>query len=530
MESLTHVSMWSKHGWIRISPNQAIKQHPYGVIVRSDSFRCELCGQSVGLSAGKRQYKSGGKGEPYFFHSLGEADKSCPERTHGNPMPLSYKASEYSLPLRLLILRDAFRFEIGFPGLRGEIPDSISSFDVCIRLEDKDAQPFRYQYPARFESIGFTWLSVGNIPSSSYTITTTYENPSLSFYWPFHVRGVDRTGTVFDAETGNMLSHGADVQIGKAYFVLLSGTLTYIPTSVQYQEIAKTRINLKEWRLYKITALNFSESSAKFFMNYQCRLTEMPASIRVLWPAYVENPYIIRHNQERLWLYVRGENVETKSFPPTHQTKFPSPSNLGNVHVFHACERQQILSIGRSEMIQYAYLWQDALDENRKLPSVSVQDLAGETIPSGIAYQIPRRNILQICSQNCDGTVSILQHGILIGRRLLKAGERIDISSVCFGMEIRITLGLDCVWTVQFQRRHENHRQLDSELVRRLERGRGALRPVPHSWGAMANKLEAYPNVREWLYKKVREGVMSESSYCLLRHIICGGDSEKENP
>ena len=53
MASLTHVCMWSDHGWKRITAEQAARLHPGGTIsARSGLFMCELCGQYVTLTDG----------------------------------------------------------------------------------------------------------------------------------------------------------------------------------------------------------------------------------------------------------------------------------------------------------------------------------------------------------------------------------------------------------------------------------------------------------------------------------------------
>ena len=355
MESLTHVSMWSEHGWIRISPQKAAKLcYGGGSSSHSGLFMCELCLQSVCLPNVKKQI-------PHFRHLSQEADKTCPERVFGNAVSLSYRASDYSLPLRILSSRGAYHFEIGFPCIPISILKETDSFAVKIWPKEQAVQPFQYLYPARFQPDGITWLSVGNVPSSGYKVHTTCTKSELLSCWSPNVRGIDLNGTVFDAGTGNMLSHGADVQTDKAYFILQRKPLTSVPRSIQYQkiaeqEVAQFSIRPQIWRLYRIRALDFSESSAKFFMNYRCRLTETPASIRILWPAYVEAPYIIRHKENQLWLYVRGENVETKSFPSANQAlKEVSPTTASHGGVSH------IMDVCRGKRkTAYGYIWRFA--------------------------------------------------------------------------------------------------------------------------------------------------------------------------
>lgn len=73
---LTHVCVWDKNGWKKITVNQAVKMtRGYGgVSASSGLFMCELCGQYVSLTSGNIR-------NPYFKHSKEEESKDCPERT-----------------------------------------------------------------------------------------------------------------------------------------------------------------------------------------------------------------------------------------------------------------------------------------------------------------------------------------------------------------------------------------------------------------------------------------------------------------
>lgn len=71
MASLTHVCVWSKNGWKRITPEEVAREHSRGgVSARSGIFMCSLCGQYVTFFNGRVQ-------APHFRHSSAEADKSC---------------------------------------------------------------------------------------------------------------------------------------------------------------------------------------------------------------------------------------------------------------------------------------------------------------------------------------------------------------------------------------------------------------------------------------------------------------------
>lgn len=108
MASLTHVCLWDKKGWRRISAEEAARRNPYTVSAYSHLFMCELCGQYVLLANGQ-------KNAPHFRHSSAEQDKSCEERTIGAGSPITYQANIHETPIRLVGLNSKdFTLELGF--------------------------------------------------------------------------------------------------------------------------------------------------------------------------------------------------------------------------------------------------------------------------------------------------------------------------------------------------------------------------------------------------------------------------------
>ena len=105
MASLTHVCVWSKNGWKRITPEEVAREHSRGgVSARSGIFMCSLCGQYVTFFNGRVQ-------APHFRHSSAEADKSCPERMYVHGYDYTYAAGEHELPIRIVNVTD-YGFEL----------------------------------------------------------------------------------------------------------------------------------------------------------------------------------------------------------------------------------------------------------------------------------------------------------------------------------------------------------------------------------------------------------------------------------
>jgi len=117
MASLTHVKMWSDHGLVPITAEEAASLRPSGTVsAHSGLFMCDLCGQYVTLTDGQIYAR-------YFKHSSSEKSKDCPERTFGpGVLPPLYSPEAHELPIKICNVSDAgFSFEIGFLYLPAEI-------------------------------------------------------------------------------------------------------------------------------------------------------------------------------------------------------------------------------------------------------------------------------------------------------------------------------------------------------------------------------------------------------------------------
>ena len=60
----------------------------------------------------------------------------------------------------------------------------------------------------------------------------------------------------------------------------------------------------------------------------------------------------------------------------------------------------------------------------------------------------------------------------------------------------------------------------DEQIAKRLEAYHGEMLPIAHSLGGVAAKLTEYPMVRQWLYKRIRQGEMPIAAYRYFRSFI----------
>lgn len=87
------------------------------------------------------------------------------------------------------------------------------------------------------------------------------------------------------------LNYDADVEIGKEYYLLRRGYFYYHNhSSIQIEKAVEKRFGWESWTLYEVKALEFNEESARFFLDFHCRLTAEPVTLQPVWPLYIKAP------------------------------------------------------------------------------------------------------------------------------------------------------------------------------------------------------------------------------------------------
>ena len=519
MPSLTHVCMWSDKGWNRITADEAARLHPGGTVsAHSGLFMCELCGQYVLLTDSTIQVR-------HFRHSSSEKSKDCPERTMGAGAAVTYKSGEHELPIRIQNITDKdFDLEMGFV----QVPHNLLSAQLRIEIKQNHygAQSFVYS-KERLNAEGITYLSIGGIPSEKYSINVTGTTDAIYQFWPRIVQGMDPEGSVFDAASGKRLVYDSDVAVGKKYYLLKMG---YIYRShgkhVTIKEVCRKTISWRNWFLYEVMANDYDKESARFFLDYHCRLTEKPIEIQTVWPVYVEGSYLVRHNQKNVVMHVVGNAPTTNVFPDTSVRKYSCQE--GYVLVISCNARQQLISAGRTKALQYTYFWQEPLNQITKKPEAKVTDLYDNVIPEGVLNVLPDKQILRI-SIPFDGILKIRVEGFTVDKRAIYANTPLEIDKVTWGMELQVNIGLDCAWKCIFSKKEERQEKNDEiQLLNHLQKHAGGQIEVPHTLGSLAASLSGYPEIRMWLYRCIRTGYMSEQAYRELQQWVLSDSLREE--
>ena len=307
MASLTHVRMWKNNDWVPITAEEASRIHPGGTVsAHSGLFMCDLCGQYVTLTDGDIRIR-------YFKHSAHEKSKDCPERTFGTGYLYSYAPQDHELPIRIRATSSSFSFEVGL--IRAPISSLKKDFRVLIR--PKGVYDITYEYTKeRLNYDHITYLPIGERPFEKYTLELKCGDNKLYEYWPKEIRGIDPSGTLFDRTTGKKVLNDADVEIGKEYYLLKRGQIYYWRSSgIQIRKILQKQIQWERWTLYVVSASAYTEDAARFYLDYHCRLTDKPVSLQPVWPLFIEGNYLIKHNENSVYMLVTGNASAFKTFP-----------------------------------------------------------------------------------------------------------------------------------------------------------------------------------------------------------------------
>lgn len=500
--------MWRGKEWQHITASEAAQLHPGGrVSAHSGLFMCELCGQYVLLTDGHIQIR-------HFRHSSAEKSKDCPERTFGTESCDTYVAKEHELPIRIKnITSNSFELEIGFL----QIPSNLitSNLKIVIIPNLYEVKPFIYM-KERLNREGITYLSIGDILSEKYSINVTGTSDVVYQFWPKVIQGIDPNGTVFDVSTGKKLVYDSDVVIGKKYYLLRRKAISNIKRSyVTIREISLKSVLGYVWHLYEIIANDYDESTARFFLDFHCRLTEKPISIQPVWPIYVENPYIVKHNQKSIVMHLTGNNVRMRAFPKAEVKKWICTD--GSVYEFNCNSRQQLISAGRMKALQYTYFWREPLNQVTNTPTAIITDLQGTVCIAGKHYELPKNRTLRFVIPY-DGMLSIRQNDVTIEKIILHANTPIEVDNIIWNMELELCVGLDVVWKAFFcHKAKDQDLEVDKKMFQRLNSYGGSQIAVPHTMGSLASKLSRYPMIKKWVYKCIRIGYMNERAYHELR-------------
>ena len=510
---LTHVSMWTKNGFMPVTAEQ-VAQMPncrYSVPARSGLFLCRLCNQYVAFSSAH-----------YFMHSRGDQDKECPERLVGFYESIAAKVKQRALPIRLTVI-DSRNLSVAI-GIA--LPSGVLTDQGTISIESIDSKKAFSFNISRFTAGDIEYVSLQQDLSSVYKLKLD-ENAQerLKGLIPEEVKGISAEGTLFrvlgNSKTAKKVLHGMNVHVNTKYFLLtqyrifLSDTKQ---TSLSCTQICYCNIGHRTWYVYEVNALRYDDITRRFFLKYRFILSESMEKLVTVWPVYCNSPYVTYHNSHKMWFYLHGEDVSAYSFPATYIQSTQCGTDADQVLQVYCNGRQQTLLAGKSKILRYTYLWRVQLITKIEEPTIIVTDLNGESIPSGETSQLPLKRILRIQGP-FDGKVLIRKNGQLIEKRTLKAGQTSELDRISFDMEIQILQGLDQVWSIYF--RTQRTLFADDELIfQQLVQCHGQSVQFPHRYGVMENYIKDMPKVSQWIRTCIRAGIIPEDALKIIQKFV----------
>lgn len=509
MASLTHVCMWSDNGWERITAEQAARLHPGGTVsAHSGLFMCELCGQYVSLTDGAVQTR-------HFRHSAHEKSKNCPERIFGAGYSISYSSQEHDLPIRITgVSPSSFRFEVGL------IRAPIGSFSRDFRIEIMPKGVLNTPYVFTKERLNYesiTYLPIGERPFEKYTLNFKNGSDKLREFWPTEINGIDPEGTLFEKISGKKLTYDADVEIEKEYYLLKRGYFyrrSY--GSIRIQEVTQKQFGWETWTLYVVSASAFSEESARFFLDFHCRLTDHPVSLQPVWPLFVEGNYIVKHSQDSMYMLVKGNVATVKTFPFAAVRQLSHDAVCPKLYEVLCFSRQQLISVGRTQALQYTYFWKEPLNRVGLSPAISITDLSGSEVASGETNTLPHNKTLLIKS-TFDGELIIFNNNCVVDKRKIFADKQLELDGLSYGVSVQVFIGLDVVWEIDFKKQQSIITNDEIEILKQISNVSGASIPAPHSLRNILVGMGRYPRICQWIRKCIKEDTINEQSYRRLQ-------------
>lgn len=516
--------------WIKTSDDEASILYPDRTVRASEGrFKCGFCHQHLTFTYSKFKLRC-----RYFKHSRAEQDKQCQERSEqllqigGSLASWRFQAGIYDgfqagihdLPLRIRCSHSGFKLELGFL----QVPSTLLRDERKIHIRSYDDPSWEgrvYSTMSQFvENDGITYLSVGKVPRHTYSISIIPFDYQLRRYWPDRVEGISpyTDGALFHNHNGigKKLPKDSDVLVGRKYTLLARAPFFQNYQNINIELICQCSVKDSSWYVYEVTATSLEYEAIRFFERFGCHLTESAVTLVPIWPAYIKDPFLLKHCSDDVTFFLR-DGTRNDVFPKIlpDEPLQTEQCNCGKVFTVKCRESHQVLSAGRTTVLLYSQIWDDPLDQTTPLPNVRVTDLDSREIPSGKYTSLPTKKTL-VVNAPFDGYVVIKNNNAIIKKQPLKSNQEIELDKLKYEHSVEIFQGLDLVWSVCYVKPTSELTATDTQLLYELEHCYGSEVEIPHSLGSIAQKMGAYPKTKLWLYKHIKSGKMSQRAYKIL--------------
>ena len=245
-------------------------------------------------------------------------------------------------------------------------------------------------------------------------------------------------------------------------------------------------------------------------------MTDQPVSLQPVWPLFTESDYIVKHGRNNLYILVKGNAAEVKTFP--HAAVRPLSANTSQIKLYEvSCsDRQQLISAGRTQPLQYTYFWKEPLDQVGSYPEISVTDLSGSEISPSETDILPYNKTLRFKS-DFNGELIIFNNHRVIEKQKMPADTCIELDELSYGLSVQVVIGLDVVWQIDFKKQIITTGNDEKELFHKITNVSGISIPAPHSLQNILIGMRHYPRICQWIRKCIKNGTINEQSYRRLQ-------------
>ena len=534
---LTHVCYIRNGKYVRITAKEAQIEYPYGVSYRDEVFICQWCKQYVTLTIeGERQ--------SYFKHAPNNPiSKNCAEYKQGFysgeyascSNNYTFNPREYYLPIRIKMdtTEKDFELEIGMPPLPiGEFFKN-SQMRIVISASDCNNKEWKYNEKIsteeqnkcnnvyeylewRLHESGLTYFSIGKVPQQSYSIQILPKDHPYNWIIPKRINGISNTA-IFHKKSLKLIPENSPIIANNEYIIISRAKLDF-PTSCRINKEFKAKTS--KWIVYDIMVEKYDHLVWCFFIRLGGYELDEKIAIYDFWPVALRTPYLLLHLPRENWFCINGK-VGVKLYPNLEPKEYYIKDTF-NVFSCIPDGGNQLVAIGRKQVLKYTYLWQNDLNMEGASPICTVRTINGQDIiQCGENNSLPEKKALTVSidvkGHKVDGCYEIRRNGVIRARGVIKPDKRNDIEGINFGDCVQIYAGLDKIWECSFVRKQSEKHIDDEALYQKLIRCRGAMVDIPHAFGALADKLKDYPKTMQWLRHCIRDGKMGWKAIQVLR-------------
>ena len=400
---LTHVSIWTEHGWTHITEEEARRMYSGSnatVSSNSKCFMCELCGHFVTFT------RNTSKRDRYFRHSRGDEDKDCTERSTSNSIQqIQNKYEKIELPLKLVeIKRGIFEIQLGIPAISEGIKNRFLNCDILIKgMSSKNRYSSSFVYSMeRIDPYRVTYFPLGKSPSLTYKIDFTNTDDTdkkvIHFFIPSQIRILNEEDgynfAFFNKDSGLKIPVMGDVVPNKAYYLVTTKNYSNINNKNGLYRMHCG--DLGGFHVYLVSATGFTEGAAKFFLENRARLINRNGVIEMIpvWPASIISNYSIFYPGKALYIYTKGDDLKVYLCKPFEDSRKINQSGNKLMRLTES-GNNSFISAGRiGKSLRYMYLWHHDIP-SQDLKNVKVINGKIEVKP-GIYTKLPTRNTLTV--------------------------------------------------------------------------------------------------------------------------------------